>query len=309
MKVYNAEPYGYSSKAKKDWQDAGYEYVEGSWSEVEEEETFKEVEILIVRLKKRVDKNILSKFPKLRMVISATTGVDHVDLNALEENNVKLISLREHKEFIAGIPSTAEHTWALLMSFLRNIPNANQNVRDGEWNRDQYRGWQLKGKIIGIIGYGRTGRKVAKYAEAFDMNVKYYDPFQNDDCEKKVDNLKELFSISDILSFHIHLNDETKHFLNKENCGFIKDNCILINTSRGAIWDEDAVVDLIEKGKIAGIAVDVIDSELNNKNESAIWRAHKKSNNIVITPHIGGATWDAMWGTEEFLCDYVINNN
>lgn len=300
-KVYNAEPLGYSLKAEEEWQQKGYHYQSGSWRDIDKNTTIPDVEVLIVRLGRKVDATIIDKFPDLKFIVSATTGHDHLDLHAMGERGIHLISLRGHNEFLKTIPSTAEHTWTLLMSLIRNVPSANEHVKQGKWVRDEFRGYQLKGKTLGIIGYGRTGKKVAHYAAAFEMDIKYYDPYISGGDHKKVDSLDLLMHQSDILTYHVHLNEETRHLLNEKNINVIKPGAYLINTSRGDIWDEDAVVRSLKNEKVKGVAVDVLSSELNDVKKSPLWSGQKAGLNIVITPHIGGATWDAMWSCEEFV--------
>lgn len=304
--VLNAESYGYSKKAILAWNNNGYKYVASSWDEIYSKPFWQEVDILIVRLAQKIDAGVLVKFPNLTKVITATTGLDHIDLATLKERNIKLISLRGQDNFLKTIPSTAEHTWALLLSLIRNIPSANEHVKSGDWNRDLYRGFQLKNKIIGIIGFGRTGQTVAKYAQAFDMKVIYYDPYVNLVPELKVDSIDQLMKLSDILTFHIHLNEETLNILDAKNIQNIKSECFLINTSRGKIWDEEIVAEKILNKRILGVASDVLSTELDDITKSPLWQAQQKGYNVIITPHIGGATWDAMWACEEYITNSFL---
>ena len=302
MRVYNAEPYGYSAKAIDIWKKKGYFYQAGSWEEIDRTETFPDVTILIVRLKRNIDKEVLIKFPNLQKLVSATTGWDHLDTNELEKRNIKLLSLRGHDEFLKTIPSTAEHTWALLMALIRNITKADEDVEAGNWNRDLFRGVELKGKTIGIVGYGRTGQRVARYADAFEMKVLFYDPFIENGAEGhvKADSLENLLRKSDVITLHVHLNSDTEFLLNANNMSQIKKGAYLLNTSRGKVWDEAPIAKLLENGQIAGVATDVLQTELDEIMKSSLWQARQKAN-IIITPHIGGATWDAMWKCEEFI--------
>lgn len=300
--VYNAEPLGYSRKAKEKWVSRGYRYIEGSWEEIDASTDFEEIEVLIVRLKRKVDESILNKFLRLKYVVSATTGHDHLDLSALSKKKIELISLRGHSDFLNTIPSTAEHTWALMMSLLRNIPQSSNDVRDGRWDRDAFRGYQLKNKTLGIIGLGRTGTKVAEYAKAFSMRVIYYDPFVETTAElTKFQSVEDLVSEADIISLHVHLNDETHHLINQEVLRKLKKGSYLINTSRGKVCDEAALVNALLDGKLTGVATDVLYHELTDFKSSPLWKYAQTSDNVIITPHIGGATWDAMHACEEFL--------
>jgi D-3-phosphoglycerate dehydrogenase len=114
--------------------------------------------------------------------------------------------------------------------------------------------------------------------------------------------------VSDIISIHVHLTNETHNLLNSTNLDHVKDGCFIINTSRGNVWDEDALLDVFKSGKIKGIATDVLADELENIKESAILKMHKKYQNIIITPHLGGATFDAMWSCEKYLANFVTRS-
>jgi len=305
VKVINAEPLNYSKKAISIWKESRYEYVASSWEEIENEILFEDVLILIIRLNRYVDKTILDKFPNLKFLISATTGHDHIDLDYLKLIDVNLISLRGEDKFLKTIPSTAEHTWALLLTLIRKIPQANEHVKLGNWNRDLFKGFQLKDKTLGIIGLGRTGLKVAKYAKVFDMSIKYFDPFVENTDYFKCNNLQELLETSDVITIHIHLTENTINYINKKNINFVKKGALLINTSRGAICDEEALVKALKDRQISGIAVDVLSTEIENFKDSYLWKAQQEESNIIITPHIGGATYDAMWACEEFIIDKI----
>jgi D-3-phosphoglycerate dehydrogenase len=301
MIVLNAEPAGYSAKAKEHWKQKGYIYKDSDWKEIAATNSFEDVKILIVRLGKKIDSTVIKKFPHLTHLVTATTGLDHIDLEALKDKNIQLLSLRGHDDFLKTIPSTAEHTWALLLALTRNIPSANENVRSGQWDRDSYRGFQLKEKTLGIIGLGRTGRKVADYALAFGMKVNYFDPYVTEHTFKKNIQLEDLLSTSDIISLHVHLNDETFQLIGKHNIGRVKQGCLLINTSRGKVWDEIAIATALAEKKIKGVATDVLSTELEDIRSSSLWQAQQRGENVIITPHLGGATYDAMWACEEYI--------
>lgn len=307
--IYNSEPFGYSAKAVQIWQQSGFEYLEGSWDNIHKKESFPKVSGLIVRLAEYLGGEILSKFPDLEFVVSATTGHDHLDLEAIESRGIKLYSLRPHKEFLDSIPSTAEHTWALLMGMLRKTASAGLDVVNGNWNRDNFRGNQLKGKVIGIVGLGRTGLKVAKYAEVFDMSVQYFDPYVDNPNYKKVDTLEGLFKSSDIVSLHVHLNDETEGMIDYGLLSKMNKGSFLVNTSRGKIWLEADVNRAINEGFLSGVATDVLSNELTNLAQSPLLKAAQEGKNVLITPHIGGATWEAMWGCEEFIASFCVSQS
>ncbi len=300
MKVINVEPHGYSFKAIELWNQKGFLYIEKSWEEIDKINEI-EADVLIVRLKRKINIEVIKKFKNLKYLVSATTGLDHIDVNYLEECGIKLVSLKGQDEFLKTIPSTAELTWALLMNLIRKVSFANEDVKKGNWQRDQFRGFQLKDKTIGIVGLGRIGSIVAEYAKCFKMNVQYFDPYINDANFIKTDTLEILLKTSDIISFHIHLNENTTNLINTKNIHLLKKNCLLINTSRGKILDEISICEKLKRDEIGGIAVDVLSTELEDISKSYLWKAQQDGYNVIITPHIGGATWDAMWDCEEFI--------
>lgn len=307
MIVYNAEPLGYSEKAIELWEDKGYRYAAGDWREIDQATTIPQVEVLIVRLARRVNAVVLDKFPDLKVLVSATTGLDHIDLSEVKKRNIRLCSLRGHDEFLKTIPSTAEHTWALLMALIRNIPAADAHVEKGFWDRDQFRGHQLKGKTLGIIGLGRTGQKVAHYAEAFEMKVIYFDPYVNIKVYEKKSELVDLLAESDIISIHVHLDKSTEHLLSEDKIQYCKRGAFLINTSRGKVWEELSVAMALLGGRIGGVATDVLEIEPDDIKRSPLWKIKVKCQNLIITPHIGGATYEAMKACEDFCTKEVFN--
>jgi len=309
MKVLNAEPFGYNKEAVKIWVENKIEYLESSWAEIDNTNVFPEIKILIVRLARKIGIKTLNKFPKLKYLVTATTGHDHLEINELTKRNITLITLQGEDVFLKKIPSTAEHTWALMMSLIRNIPFANSDVAHGYWRRDLFRGNQLQGKILGIIGMGRTGSMMAKYASAFEMQVIYYDSkVYSSKWAKKINNIEKLVRESDIVSIHVHLNSETENLLNEDLIKLLKRDAIVINTSRGKLWDEQTLADALERKKLKGVAADVLFDEHGKIKKSPLWQAQSRGANVILTPHIGGATWEAMWKCEEFITQKAISN-
>lgn len=300
--VLNLEPMGYSRNAVELWRSSGYHYIEVDDLKPQE---FHNVDTVIVRLQKYIDNSVLEKYSNLKSLITATTGLDHIDIEYLNSRSISLYSLREYKAFLDTIPSTAEHTWALLMSLIRNIPSAHKHVENGNWVRDEFRGLELSGKTIGIIGLGRTGLKVARYAKAFGMEVVYFDPFVENIHYTKVNSITNLFNQSDIVSLHVHLSDETRELINDEVLNNTSKPVFLVNTSRGQVVNEAAIIKHLKSKKLRGYATDVLGTELEQIQNSPIIVGLGEKLNIVVTPHIGGATWDAMWKCEEFMCKVV----
>jgi D-3-phosphoglycerate dehydrogenase len=308
--VLNAEHFGYSKKAIKYWNSAGYTYKYFDWEKIDGIGDFNCVQVLIVRLSKFISSRELNNFPNLKAIISATTGTDHLDIDEIHRRDIKIYCLKDHISFLETIPSTAEHTWALLLSLVRNIPRSCSKLKKGVWDRDNNRGIQLFGRTLGIIGLGRTGRKVANYAVSFGMNVIFFDPYVfSDSIGQKVDNLRRIFELSDVVSLHLHLNEKTIGMINANVLQHAMKRPFIINTSRGRIINEHDLVNALISDQIAGIATDVLSTELDDFSESPLYKKMLQGFNIIITPHLGGATWDAMHMCEEYISNYFIEQN
>lgn len=303
--ILNVEPFGFSARAVEGWKKLGT-YTAGSWQDVESGKAV-DVSVLIVRLARFVGKPLLEKLPSLKYIVTATTGLDHLDAEEIKARKIKVLSLRGEDDFLRTIPSTAEHTWALLMALVRKIPQACHDVQTGHWQRDKFRGHQLQGKTLGIIGLGRTGTQVAQFAAAFKMPVKYHDPYAHFSGLEKVDSLVELVASCDIISLHVHLSDETRNLMNSSVWQQVKPGLFFINTSRGGLVDEVSLVEALKDGRVAGVASDVLATEQHNFKDSYLYTAFLSGQNVILTPHLGGATWEAMNTCEEFMVSEFQN--
>ena len=179
---------------------------------------------------------------------------------------------------------------------VRRIPFAFDAVKEGRWSREDYRGNTLFGKTLGIIGYGRLGEIMARYGNALGMKVLAVDPYKQIDVRyAEPVSLDELLKRSDVISVHVHLNEETKGMIGRDEINRMKDGVIIINTARGAVIDEDAFVEGLICGKIGGAGIDVIaDETLRNIKDTPLVEYARRHQNLVITPHIGGATIEAQ---------------
>jgi D-3-phosphoglycerate dehydrogenase len=262
-------------------------------------------DVLVVRLGLRVDADVLNAGSRLKVVVTPTTGLDHIDLRVAAKNGVEVISLKGEREFLDQVPSTAEHTFALMMALLRHIPDSFEAVKGYQWRRDRFRGHELAGKTIGLIGCGRLGTMMVRYCRAFGMRVLVYDPYQTDLPEgiEQVNTLGELLVGSEIVSSHVPLNEETTGMLSEVEFAQMRSGSVLVNTSRGAIVDEAALLRALQSGHLAGAAVDVITDEHTIEQECShpmIDYAFKHKN-LVITPHIGGATFESVEKADLFV--------
>jgi D-3-phosphoglycerate dehydrogenase / 2-oxoglutarate reductase len=269
-------------------------------------------EILIVRLKFLLDKTFLERAPKLKLIATGTTGLDHIDLSTANARGIIVLSLRGETAFLSTVTATAEHTWALLLALLRHIPEAHRSVINGEWDRTPFFGRELQGQTLGIVGLGRIGRMVAQYGLAFRMRVIGYDPYASGWVEGvgKVGNLNELIHNAVIISVHVPLSEETLGLIGKTQFSSMKRGSILLNTSRGAVLDEAALLEALEGGQIGGAALDVIHDEYNSASgpREQLIRYAASHTNLLITPHLGGATFESLEKVELFMAEKILKH-
>ena len=192
----------------------------------------------------KLDEYILKHFNGT--ILTASTGLNHIDIDYCDKKGIKVMSHKEDMELLNELPSTSELAFGLMSSMLRNIPSSFDDVKKGNWDYDSHMGHQLKGKTIGIIGYGRLGKMMTDYCYAFGMNTLPYDPYKFDA------DFELLLKMSDIISLHVHANDETRHMINKKTLGKMKNNSYIVNTSRGEIVNEHDIVDALRSGKLKG---------------------------------------------------------
>lgn len=302
--ILNAEPYGFSPRAKSILQSVAH--VRELTSDFADfDSSLPHIDALIVRLGYQIDANILNRANRLRFIATATTGLDHIDIHEANARGVQVLSLRGEQQFLRSIPATSEHTWGLLLALSRNLVPAFESVRRDEWNRDAFRGHDLRGQTLGIIGLGRIGQRIAKYANAFDMRVLAYDPNVNEAFSEvtKVERLSDLVAQSDVITIHAPLNEDTIHLVGKREFQCAKPGCLFVNTARGAIVDNREMLNCLRTARIRGAAIDVVEDE--RVTDRCISRElieyAKTHDNLLITPHIGGATYESMESTEIFI--------
>jgi D-3-phosphoglycerate dehydrogenase len=256
----------------------------------------------LASLKLKVPAELIAKCPDLRVIATPSTGTDHLPVSYLLQKGIKLITLRQHPEFLKKITSTAELTWALLLALVRRLPWAFDSVKAGKWGRDEFVGHQLYGKTIGIIGYGRLGRIVADYALAFGLKVIVFDREPRLELKPGIGRvgLNELLESSDIISLHIHLDKQNIGFIGAAEMDRMKQSAVIVNTSRGAVIDERELLKRLDAGRIAGAAVDVIDGEWGCVNTHPMVEFARCHDNLLISPHIGGVSYEAQQMAVEY---------
>jgi len=242
---------------------------------------------LLVRSAVKVTKDVLEKAPKLRVIGRAGVGVDNVDLPAATDAGVLVMNTPG-----GNAVSVAEHTLALMLSLARSVPQASVSTKAGKWEKKKFLGNELRGKTLGVIGLGSTGREVVKRAKAFEMRIVGHDPYISlqsaRDLGIQLLPLPELYAESDYITLHVALTPETDHMLNAEAFGVMKQGVRIINCARGELIDEQALENAIASGPVAGVALDVFEKE--PPGEISLL----KHEAVVATPHIAGSTEEAQ---------------
>ncbi len=261
-----------------------------------------EADALWVRLRHRVDGEVLAAGARLRVLVTATTGLNHIDLEAAGGRGVRVLSLCGETDFLREVRATAEHTVGLLLALLRQTPAAVEHVREGGWNRDLFRGREVAGKTVGIVGYGRLGRMVGEYLRAMEATVVAADPGVEGTLP-----LEELLRVADVVSLHARLTAETQGFFGRKEFGAMKPGAWFLNTARGELVDEAALLEALESGRLVGAALDVLaGEEAGGMGQHPLVRYARKRRNLLITPHLGGGTTESMEKTERFLAEKLV---
>ena len=247
-----------------------------------------ESDALITRSGTAVTPELVSSGNRLRIVGRAGVGLDNVDVDACTARGILVINAPT-----ANIMSATEHTMAMLLALCRDIPEAHASVKRGEWTRSKFMGVELDGKTLGVIGLGRIGSRVTIRARAFGMRVIAYDPYVSDSAYDKVGATKvtfqELLAQADVITVHTPMTDETRAMIGRDEIARMRDGAIALNIARGGIYDEEALADALNSGKLSGGAVDVYVDEPPSADHPLL-----NAKNIILSPHIGANTIEAQ---------------
>lgn len=269
-------------------QGQGFVQVEKSKAPALTPEEVRGAHALLVRSRTRVDEKLLSAAKNLQVVVTATTGFDHIDLAACEKWGVTAMNCPW-----ANVPTTAQLTWALVLACAHKITAGHAMIKGGLWDRHLLQSMELAGKTYGIVGLGRIGSKVAELAEAFGMHVVAYDPYCDEKNFKDVDaervSFEECLKRAEVVSFHVPLTDETHHMLNRSHLEYIHRGAIVVNTSRGPVISEPDLVEALEKGWVAAAGLDVFEKEPLPRTSALL-----KMPQVVMTPHVGANSREAF---------------
>ena len=244
----------------------------------------KDCEIVVIRSATKLTKEVLDKAEQLKIIARCGVGIDNVDLDFAKSKNIFVTNAPS-----ANLISVVELTVALIVSASRKLSLADSHLKKGEWNRSQFLGYELYGKTLGIVGFGKAGRLVAERMKSFGMSIVFYDPYVTDwnGSEESI-KLDDLLRTADVVSIHVIKTKDTENLISKDMLDLLKPSSVIINTSRGGVLDEDYLFELLESEKIFGAGLDVYSNE-PPKNVDRY-----NGLNLVTTPHIGASTNEAQ---------------
>jgi len=294
-----------SKGAIKQLQDNGYDVTVNELSQDDLLKTIKDFDVLVVRSRTKVTKEIIEAGTKLKVIARAGVGLDNVDVNAAKLKRITVLNSPE-----APSVSVAELVFGFMLSLARSISIADAALKEGKWLKHTLVGSELRGKILGIVGFGRIGREVARRAIAFEMKAQAYDVLSASlesasrmGVEAVGSNrtaLERLVRTSDYITIHVPALPETHHMFGEKEFALMKRNAVVINASRGGVIDESALSKAIKDGKIGGAGLDVFEEE-PPKNLNLV-----RLPNVVCTPHIGAQTNEAQEAAGEIISAKIM---
>ena len=259
-----------------------------------------EYDALIVRGRTKVTTSVISAASRLKVIGRAGVGVDNIDLEAAKKHNITVVNAPMSTSL-----AVAELTFGLLLAMAREIPRADAGMKQGQWLKKELEGVELNGKILGLIGFGRIGMEVGKRAAAFGMNVIAYDPLISEDDIKQRGaepvSIQDLYAWSDFISLHLPLNVQTRDLIGPLAFSQMKDGVRIMCAARGGIIDEQALLNTLNSGKVAGAALDVFGQEPPGLTEIV---SHPR---VIATPHIGAQTAEAQSRASEDIANEVLS--
>jgi phosphoglycerate dehydrogenase-like enzyme len=271
-------------------------------SGIDDDVQIDDITILVVRSKTKVDEKLLNRMRNLKCVITATHGMDHICLDILKEKGIRCYNVPVQSYDVA------QGVMAYILAHSTNLVEGDRSMKRGEWKKKELKGCRIKDKILGIIGYGKIGKEVAKMASALGMRVVAYDPCVTDN--KFAVPLDTLLETSDFITIHAPLTEETKGMIGKNEISKMKNGAYLINTARGGIIDEEALLNAIYKAKLSGAALDVYEYQPVFENE--VSNKLIRNERIIATPHSIGQSTEAVEekgeGVIKIIRDYIRGN-
>ncbi|ADU96940.1 D-isomer specific 2-hydroxyacid dehydrogenase NAD-binding protein [Thermovibrio ammonificans HB-1] len=291
----------------------GFEIVTLSREPLKESdiERIKDVEALSVFIYSKVDRKVIETLPNLKIVTTRSTGFDHIDVEAARERGIAVCNVPDY-----GMETVAEYALLMILALLRKLKPTIERTCRGIFSREGLRGHDLAGKTVGVIGTGRIGARLVKLLSGFDVKVLAYDVKPKEELVERFGveyvSLEELLSRSDIVSLHVPYLPSTHHLINRENIKLMKKGSYLVNTSRGAVVETDAIVEALKEGRLAGVALDTFEGEeVWTEEELIIFRGEKdvspevlkkaietfalaQFDNVILSPHNAYNTHEAI---------------
>jgi len=301
MKILVSDPI--DDEGKQKLKKAGFTVdVKPTITPDELKKTISNYDVLIVRSRTKVNKEALEAGTRLKVVGRAGAGLDNIDVDAAQKKGVKVLNTPE-----APAEAAAELTLGLMLSLARNIPHADRAMKEGKWMKKELMGWELRGKTLGTIGLGNIGERVTRLAKALGMKVLITkrtppDPALLRELEAEFVPLKDLLTRSDVVTIHIPYTPETHRMIGEKELALMKKSAYIINTSRGAIIDEKALLKALQSGRLGGAALDVFEAE-----PPTDWTLMRLPN-VVCTPHIGAQTEEAQKAASLLLAEKIISS-
>lgn len=260
------------------------------------------VDALIVRNRTPVTRELLNHAGQLKVVGRLGVGLDNIDLDAAKQANIQVLPATG-----ANAVAVAEYVMSALLHLRRPMTSGFQAMVGGDWPREQFIGGEISGKTLGLIGFGQIAQIVAKRAAAFGMRIAYFDPYidasEHDSVATAVSSLDELLALSDSVSIHVPLTEDTHRLMNSQRLALMKSGAILINTSRGGIVDERALIHHIQTGHLGGAALDVFEHEPLDELKGARFDGIDA---LILTPHIAGVTHESNRRVSQVTAENVL---
>ena len=305
------EPKGYSPEAIRILKTLG---AVATWDEARRSPAIRRrVTVLAVKLGMRISKRVMDLLPNLKVIGTSTTGLNHIDIREAARRGIKIVSLRGETKFLSTIFPTAEETIGLMIMLMRNLAAGFDAVRQGRWDKEKFYGHELAGKTLGIVGFGRLGAIVARFARTLGMTVIACDPYVPSRVMARTGVRKvsreEVFRRADVVSIHVLLTEKNHGLIKRRHFGLMKPTAYYINTARGELNDERALLDALRGGRMAGAALDVLaneDPKGGHIPTHPLVRYARTHKNLIIVPHLGGATFESMAKTEEFIARKIV---
>jgi D-3-phosphoglycerate dehydrogenase len=265
-------------------------------------------DVYFATMKVRLDADLIASARQLKLVVSPTTGSDHVDLAALDSRRIPFFCLKTDRDFLNNITPTAELAFLHVLAAARHFRAAIDQPLSGTWDSQRVAGLTLNGRTLGIIGVGRLGTWMGRYGRAFRMRVIGTDPSPlswPEEVERAT--LDEVLSQSDFVTIHVHLSDATRRLIGARELALMKRGAVLVNTSRGAIVDEPAVLDALQTGQLGAYGCDVLEGETEGPIDAhPLVEYARRHPNVIITPHMGGVSPDALRRTADFTARKIL---